>query len=275
MRVVFCSSGGLHGSLVLARLLQCRELQVAGIVRSTRILSPRHGFLRGAWEQTARSGAAYAFYLWCSTSLSEWLCARSGSSMPLLAAAHGIPVLRTRDVNAGEGIDFVARLRPDLIVSAFFNQRFSPALLGLPTVAALNIHPSLLPDFKGVDPVFHARLRGAGRLGVTVHHMAPDLDTGNILVQGEVPLPPSSSVFRASAALFDAGAAMLGSALARIAAGDRGTPQRGSGSYDGWPRPETVRRLRRSGVALVRLSDMMAIRPLLADRANAAQSPGA
>jgi methionyl-tRNA formyltransferase len=254
---------------VLAQLLQCPALEVTGVVQSSRVLSPRYGFLRGAWEQLRRSGAAYSLYLWCSTSLSEWLCAHAGSkSVPRLAAARRIPIFRTRNVNDDRGSGFVARLEPDLLLSAFFNQRFSLDLLRIPRIAALNIHPSLLPEFKGVDPVFHARLRKAGRLGVTIHHMAPDLDTGNILMQAEVCVAPSSSVFRATAALFAAGAAMLTSSLEGIVSGDRGTAQPDSGSYDTWPKRDDVRRLRAAGDALIRISDIVAVAAMARDLAS-------
>lgn len=273
-RVVFCTSGGLHGSLVLLRLMQCPDLQVAGVVRSSRILSPRYGYLRGALEQLRRSGPAYAFYLWCSTSLSDCLCAMSAfRSVELLARLHRIPLYTTRDINDDLGIDFLARLDPDLLVSAFFNQRVSPAVLRLPRIAALNIHPSLLPEFKGVDPVFYAQLRQTARLGVTVHHMAPDLDSGNVVAQAGVRIAPGSTVFGATAALFAQGARMLVSALPDVVSGGRGDPQGTSGSYDTWPRPEDVRRLGEAGTALVRPRDMLAIPAQLRAASRSQETP--
>ncbi|HWS12886.1 MAG TPA: formyltransferase family protein [Rhodocyclaceae bacterium] len=259
-RAVLCTSGGLPGALVLGRLLRCPSLQVAGIVHSTRILRAEHGFLRGAWAQYRLSGAAYTLYLWCATSLADWLSNRGPQkSVAALASKRGIPVLKTRDVNAAAGRDFVAATKPDLLVSAFFNQRLSPALLGIPRVAALNIHPSLLPDYRGVDPVFYSMLRRAPGFGVTLHHLTPELDAGNILVQAEVPVEPASSVLRTTAVLYARGAGLLAGRLPKIATGDPGTPQAAGGCYDSWPTRDQVRRLRAGGTALVNPSDLIEV----------------
>jgi methionyl-tRNA formyltransferase len=72
LRTVFCTCGGLYGALVLRRLRACaHRLEICGIVRSSRVLDPRFGFLKGAVEQIRRSGLAYALYLWCTTTLAD------------------------------------------------------------------------------------------------------------------------------------------------------------------------------------------------------------
>jgi methionyl-tRNA formyltransferase len=124
-------------------------------------------------------------------------------------------------------------------------------------VAAVNIHPSLLPEYRGVDPVFYARLRGATKLGVTVHHLSEFLDAGNVLAQTEVSADSTMSILRATAMFYCQGADMLIGSLPRIASGDPGVPQEGQGCYDSWPTPVCVRRLRTKGTALVRASDLL------------------
>src|SRR5574341_430421 len=100
LRVVFCSSGGLHGALVLARLIACPRLRVVGVVRSTRVRGVRDGLLRGAFRHWRGSGLRYALYLWGSTALAELFMER-GPVPPVTAQAQrrGIPVLATRDIN--------------------------------------------------------------------------------------------------------------------------------------------------------------------------------
>jgi methionyl-tRNA formyltransferase len=73
LRTVFCTCGGLFGALVLRRLRASDRLEICGIIRSVRVLDPRFGFLRGALAQIRRSGVAYALYLWCTTTLTDWL----------------------------------------------------------------------------------------------------------------------------------------------------------------------------------------------------------
>ena len=229
MRVVLCTSGGRPGAAVL-RTLRNNGVEITGIVVSTRILSPRYGFLRGAWEQCRRSGLRYTTYL----------------GLLSLGRMDGF---RTTDIN--QHADQIAAHRPDLVVSAFFNQRIGGTITAL--APTLNIHPSLLPQFKGVDPVFYARLRGAP-LGVTVHRVSPELDSGDILAQQAY--DPGGSVLASTVALYARGAQLLLDTL-----GQPARPQSGSGNYDSWPTRADVAALRRKGVRLAQPRDLLARAP--------------
>jgi methionyl-tRNA formyltransferase len=243
--------------LVLRRLRACDRLEICAVVRSTRVLDPRFGFLRGAVAQVRRSGIAYSLYLWCATTLADWLCARGGGAVPTHSVAPGLSVLTTRNLNDAEGLRFLAECAPDLLISAFFNQRLSAAALALPTRGCLNIHPSLLPEAKGVDPVFQAILRDAPQLGVTVHFMTPELDAGQIVAQRSIQRHAAWSVFEATAVLFREGAELLAAAIAPIERGAMGSPQSGAGSYQSWPTSQDLRHLRARGGALMRIADLL------------------
>jgi methionyl-tRNA formyltransferase len=258
LRTVFCTSGGLYGALVLRRLRACDRLEVCGVIRSSRVLDPKFGFFRGALAQIRRSGLAYALYLWCATTLTDWLCAIAGiGAVPAHGAKPGLPVLTTRDINDADGLRFLAACAPDLLVSAFFNQRLHAPALALPKRGCLNIHPSLLPEAKGVDPVFQSLLHGVPPLGVTVHFMTPELDAGRIVAQRSIEGHAGSSVFAITALLFREGAELLAQALEHIATGATGSPQSGAGSYQSWPTRRELRSLRTRGGALLRFGDLV------------------
>jgi methionyl-tRNA formyltransferase len=208
--------------------------------------------------QIRRSGLIYALYLWCATTLADWLCVIAGiGAVPTRGAAPGLPVLTTRNINDADGLRFLAACAPDLLVSAFFNQRLHAPALALPTRACLNIHPSLLPEAKGVDPVFQSLLHGAPALGVTVHYMTPELDAGRIVAQRSIEGRAGSSVFATTALLFREGAELLAAAIEHIARGATGSPQSGAGSYQSWPTRQELRNLRNRGEALLRLADLV------------------
>ena len=258
LRTVLCTCGGLYGALVLRRLRACDQLEICAVIRSSRVLDPRFGFLRGAVAQIRRSGWVYALYLWYATTLTDWLCVVAGiGAVPTRGAAPGLPVLTTRDINDAEGLRFLAACAPDLLVSAFFNQRVHAPALALPKRGCLNIHPSLLPEAKGVDPVFQSLLHGVPPLGVTVHFMTPELDAGRIVAQRPIEGRAGSSVFAATALLFREGAELLAQALEHIAAGATGSPQSGAGSYQSWPTRRELRGLRTRGGALLRWGDLV------------------
>jgi len=258
LRTVLCTCGGLYGALVLRRLRACNRLELCAVIRSSRVLDPKFGFFRGAVAQIRRSGIVYALYLWCATTLADWLCAIAGiDAVPTRGAKPGLPVLTTRDINDAEGLRFLTACAPDLLVSAFFNQRVHAPALALPKRGCLNIHPSLLPDAKGVDPVFQSLLHGVPPLGVTVHFMTPELDAGRIVAQRSIEGRAGSSVFAATALLFREGAELLAQALEHIAAGATGSPQSGAGSYQSWPTRRELRGLRTRGGALLRWGDLV------------------
>jgi methionyl-tRNA formyltransferase len=258
LRTVLCTCGGLYGAVVLRRLRACDRLEICAVIRSSRVLDPRFGFLRGALAQIRRSGLNYALYLWCATTLADWLCAVAGiGAVPTRGAAPGLPVLTTRNINDAEGLRFLAGCAPDLLVSAFFNQRLHAPALALPARACLNIHPSLLPEAKGVDPVFQSLLHGVPPLGVTVHLMTPELDAGRIVAQRSYDGHAGSSVFALTAQLFREGAELLAAAIEHIAGGTAGSSQSGAGSYQSWPTRQELQFLRARGGALVRFADLV------------------
>ncbi|WP_295583190.1 formyltransferase family protein [uncultured Lamprocystis sp.] len=253
VRVVFCGTAGLYSALVLQRLLACRDLEVVGLIRSTRVLRARFGFLRGAWHQIRISGVFYAAYLWMATDWTETLCR---CSLGHLARRHNLPTLTTRNVNDAAGLAFVTAAQPDVLVSCFFNQRIGDAVRRLPRRAAVNLHPSLLPAFKGVDPVFHARLRQAPSLGVTIHHLTDRFDAGSILRQQALPDVAADSLFMSTARLFDHGGCLLISLLRDGSDTQPGIPQVSTDAYDSWPTAGQVRQLCRRGIALLRMRDL-------------------
>jgi methionyl-tRNA formyltransferase len=258
LRTVLCTCGGLYGALVLRRLRTCDRLEICAVVRSTRVFGLKLGFLRGAAAQVRCSGIAYALYLWCSTTLADLLCGLGEVGfVPSRSIASGLRVLSTRNINDADGLRFLAGCAPDLLVSAFFNQRLHAAALALPTHGCLNIHPSLLPEAKGVDPVFQALLHGEPQLGVTVHFMNDGLDDGPIVAQRAVEARNGSSLFATTALLFREGAELLATTIESIVDGASGTPQSGDGSYRSWPTRREVRMLRARGGALLRVADVV------------------
>lgn len=257
LRMVLCTCGGLYGALVLRRLRACEQLEICAVIRSSRILDPRFGFLRGAAAQIRRSGVLYALYLWCATTLADWLCVVAGIGAVPTRGAPGLPVLTTRDVNDAEGLKFLRGCAPDLLVSAFFNQRLHAPALALPKLGCLNIHPSLLPEARGVDPVFQSLLHRASPLGVTVHFMNPEFDTGRILAQRAITGRAGSSVFATTALLFREGAELLAAAIGQLLSGATGSPQCGAGSYQSWPTRRELHTLRARGGALLRFADLI------------------
>jgi phosphoribosylglycinamide formyltransferase-1 len=116
------------------------------------------------------------------------------------AAAAGLPTAVIDHRRYADREEFEAALdlalrqaAPDLVCLAGFMRLLTPGFVGRWAGQMINIHPSLLPAFKGLDT--HARVLAAGaRLtGCTVHVVTPGMDEGPILVQAAVPVLPQDT----------------------------------------------------------------------------------
>ena len=100
-----------------------------------------------------------------------------------IAWERELPVFELRRPAAAETLALVAELQPDIACVACFSQRIPPALLALPPLGFLNMHPALLPNHRGPSPLFWVFHAGEHVAGVTIHFMDAGLDTGDIVAQ--------------------------------------------------------------------------------------------
>lgn len=106
----------------------------------------------------------------------------------VVAERYGIPVLQPKNVNHQ-----FPNVQPDFFVVVAYGQIFSEELLNIPRIAAVNLHASLLPKWRGASPIQHAILTGDTETGVTVQQMIRHLDAGPILGQRRIPLDRHST----------------------------------------------------------------------------------
>jgi formyltetrahydrofolate-dependent phosphoribosylglycinamide formyltransferase len=143
------------------------------------------------------------------------------------AAARGIPTIAIdhrpfgRDRAAHEAaVDAALRAHGvEIVCLAGYLRLLSPFLVSRWSGRMLNIHPSLLPDYKGLHT--HERVLAAGetRHGCTVHLVTEDLDSGPILAQADVPVLPGDTPEGLSARVLEAEHALYPRALAALASG--------------------------------------------------------
>jgi methionyl-tRNA formyltransferase len=117
---------------------------------------------------------------------------RRPPSNPMRAAAlaAGLPILDPERVNDPESVAALTALRPDLFVVCDYGQILSRDLLTVPLLGGINLHGSLLPRHRGAAPVQWAILAGDADSGVSVIHMTPALDAGNVIVSVSTPIGP-------------------------------------------------------------------------------------
>jgi methionyl-tRNA formyltransferase len=153
------------------------------------------------------------------------------------AIERDIPLFELARATAPEALATIAALEPDVACVACWPQRIPPALLDIPRHGFFNIHPSLLPAFRGPEPLFWT-MCAAAPAGVTIHRMDTGLDTGPIAAQAPVELPDGLRIEAIEQRCAEAAGRLLVEILTHLAAGQlvlRAQPA--GGSYNGAPGP--------------------------------------
>jgi methionyl-tRNA formyltransferase len=129
------------------------------------------------------------------------------------ALALGLPVVQPESLKAPEALKQLADLKPDIIVVAAFGQLLPKAVLELPKLGCLNVHPSLLPKFRGASPVAAAILAGDEFTGVSIMLLDEGMDSGPVLARAQVPIADSDTTASLGAKLSLVGAGLLGEVM--------------------------------------------------------------
>lgn len=117
-------------------------------------------------------------------------------------------------------------LGPDLILTVAYGKILRPRWLALPRLGAVNLHPSLLPRYRGMNPVARALLEGDSWTGMTTFQLDEGTDTGPILIQEATPIGPEETFGELSQRLSDMGGEILLRTVRGLCDGSiQGTPQ--------------------------------------------------
>lgn len=137
----------------------------------------------------------------------------------VLALAHDIPVYQPTSVKDGTALEIIQQLNPELIVVAAYGRILPNAILEYPAKGCINVHSSLLPKFRGAAPIHWAVVSGETETGVTIMHMAQELDAGDIIDQIRTPIDPDESVEAVHDRLAQLGGKILVDVVKQIAEG--------------------------------------------------------
>jgi methionyl-tRNA formyltransferase len=146
---------------------------------------------------------------------------RAMAPPPVKVAAEGLdlPVLQPEKVRNQDFLDTFRSLAPDLVVVAAFGQILPGEIIHGPKEGCINIHPSLLPKYRGSAPIQRALICGEEITGVTIMRMDEGVDSGDILLQEETPIGPEETFGELHDRLANMGADLLLIALAMLLTG--------------------------------------------------------
>lgn len=132
----------------------------------------------------------------------------------------GLPVFQPESFADPGAVATLAAAEPDLIAVAAYGRLLPRAVLALPRRGILNVHPSLLPRWRGPSPVAAAIRAGDERTGVSVIELTARMDAGPVVAARAFPIGPADTTGALEARLAEAGAELLVESLPGWLAGD-------------------------------------------------------
>ncbi len=139
------------------------------------------------------------------------------SQLAAFAKQEGIPVYQTESLRS-EARSVVGAYHPDVLVSVAFGRKFGPKFMDLFSWGGLNLHPSLLPKYRGSSPLQATILNGDDAFGVSVQEIAQEMDAGRIVAQEKHPIEVHSKLEDLICASAEIGKKLLVAALDSIIA---------------------------------------------------------
>lgn len=144
-----------------------------------------------------------------------------------VAIANNIPVFQPANFKDAETIEQFRALKPDICAVVAYGRMLPQAILDTPTCGCVNIHASLLPQYRGSAPYQWAVLDGLKETGVTAQHMVLEMDAGDIIDVEKTPIGENDTAGEVLDRLAVLGADLLSRVLSRAQQGDKccGKPQ--------------------------------------------------
>ena len=148
------------------------------------------------------------------------------------ARQRNIEIYMPDDPNAEEFIDTLSALSPDLYVLSAYGHILNKRLLAIARLGGINVHPSLLPLYRGAAPIQRAIMAGEEKTGITLFFMDEKIDHGEMMAQQWIPIEKDDTYGSLAQKLAHLGAEMIVDALQKIESGEyEAVVQKGEASY--------------------------------------------
>jgi methionyl-tRNA formyltransferase len=135
------------------------------------------------------------------------------------ALHYNIAVHQPEKIKTQEAIDLIKNLKPDLIVVVAYGKILPKEIIDTPEYGTINVHASLLPEYRGAAPIQWALLNGDKETGITIMKVIEELDAGDIIIQKNIRIEDSDNTSTLTEKLFNEGAALLMETVKKIGSG--------------------------------------------------------
>lgn len=147
------------------------------------------------------------------------------------ALANNIPVYQPQYISDTNFIDLLKSISPELIVLISYGKILPKTIINIPSLEAINVHPSLLPKYRGAAPIEWALINGDEETGITVITIREKVDAGEIIRQQRVPVEREDDIFSLKKRLSEIAPLLLIESIEDIKRGVIPEPQKGTPTY--------------------------------------------
>lgn len=157
------------------------------------------------------------------------------------AVFHQLPHTVTGNMNSTQSYEQLLQADVDVVVVCVCKNILRAKLLSMPSLHFVNIHPSLLPYYRGPSPTFWMLYNGEQQTGYTIHRMTTQVDRGAILAQAAMPLDCQRTELEIELEVFTAAADTLVDTLLKLketSPDSSPSPDQAEGSYHTYPTPQ-------------------------------------
>ena len=172
-------------------------------------------------------------------------------SVKRVCEVYNTPYSYCEDINSPVFIEHCQQLKIDLIASVSPTQIFQEKLINLPKLGCINIHTANLPKYRGLYPTYWAMASGEKVVGISIHYIEKGIDTGKIILQKELEIPPHATLDYMLRVTKLKGAELLLEAIRQIAEGTiQAFYPEGEGSYFSFPTKDSYKDFKSHGYKL-------------------------
>lgn len=182
-----------------------------------------------------------------------WWRKRQWLSLEELAYYYQAELIYTDDINSDDTLEKLRELEPDIVISLYFNQILKTEAIKVASMATLNMHPGILPGYRGVWPTFWKLYKGDTEAGITIHYINEEIDAGDLLDIHTYPIEEDDTKFSLWLKSGHHGAKRLLSLLKQFKQGIKPHPIKSSGKprYRSLPKRKHFEKFHEKGKKLL------------------------
>lgn len=243
-KLVFIAHDNYGSREIFTRLVQDHpDVEFNLII--TQGLYYRKGFIASVFKMLREASFWFCFHRFLELTAYKL----KGDSLESRAKKFGVTIYKAIDVNDKVSNDFIRSVAPDVIFSTFTMHILKKNTIALSRVATIGCHPSILPEYRGLETFFWVLANGEKTSGVSVFYVSEKIDAGQVIMQEPFNVTDNETVESIYSKLTGICARLLSETLSGLKSNRQFSiyPQQGKGSYFPMPTKEAYKRFKKSG----------------------------